>query len=390
MVSNQRKSGLEMESMETLLKVPQGQFKLQRLPQRKNETLRAWDAADEYLLNYLAEKKLLQDDFKVLVLNDSFGALAVALNYYQPLAVSDSWLSQQSTQLNLSINHLPLESVCLKSSLEWSTALVDVVLIKVPKTLALLEDQLCRLQALLVPETVVIAAGMVKTMSASVWKLMEKYLGPTKPSLAKKKARLIFTTLLNEKKQFVNPFPVYYQLESTDYRIANHANVFSRDSLDIGTRFLLQHLPDNTGAKDIVDLGCGNGIVGLLLARDNPLASLYFIDESYMAVASAKENFEYAFPDRVANFCIADGLTEFNDNSMDLIVCNPPFHQQNIVGNQVALTMFKQSNRVLRKHGELRVIGNRHLNYQIDLKRIFGKYEVISSNKKFIIWTVKK
>jgi 16S rRNA (guanine1207-N2)-methyltransferase len=42
--------------METLLKVPQGQFILQRLPQRKNETLRAWDAA-EYLLNYLARIK---------------------------------------------------------------------------------------------------------------------------------------------------------------------------------------------------------------------------------------------------------------------------------------------------------------------------------------------
>jgi 16S rRNA (guanine1207-N2)-methyltransferase len=43
--------------METLLKVPQGQFILQRLPQRKNETLRAWDVAAEYLLNYLARIK---------------------------------------------------------------------------------------------------------------------------------------------------------------------------------------------------------------------------------------------------------------------------------------------------------------------------------------------
>jgi 16S rRNA (guanine1207-N2)-methyltransferase len=53
---------------------------------------------------------------------------------------------------------------------------------------------------------------MVKAMSASVWKLMERYLGPTTPSLAKKKARLIFTTLLSERKKFVSPYPVYYQL----------------------------------------------------------------------------------------------------------------------------------------------------------------------------------
>ncbi len=376
--------------METLLKVPQGQFILQRLPQRKNEKLRAWDAADEYLLNYLAENKVIKDNAKVLVLNDNFGALAVALNYFKPVAISDSWLSQRSTQLNFSANKLSLKSVCLNNSLDWPTHSMDVVLIKVPKTLALLEDQLFRLQALLTPETTVIAAGMIKAMSASVWKLMERYLGPTTPSLAKKKARLIFTTLLSERKQFVNPYPVYYQLENTDYRIANHANVFSRDSLDIGTRFLLQHLPSNTDAKDVVDLGCGNGIVGLILARDNPLASLVFIDESYMAIASAKENFNRAFDNRKAEFCIADGLTDFKDGSIDLVVCNPPFHQQNIVGNQIALAMFKQSQKVLRKGGELRVIGNRHLNYQIDLKRLFGQCEIIASNKKFVIWKVEK
>lgn len=376
--------------MESLLKVPQGQFILQRLPQRKNETLRAWDAADEYLLNYLAENKVIKDNAKVLVLNDSFGALAVALNYFKPIVISDSWLSQCSTQLNLSANKLSFSSVCLKNSLDWPTHSMDMVLIKVPKTLALLEDQLFRLQALLTPETTVIAAGMVKAMPASVWKLMERYLGPTTPSLAKKKARLIFTTLLSERKKFVNPYPVYYQLENTDYRITNHANVFSRESLDIGTRFLLQHLPNHSDAKDIVDLGCGNGIVGLILARDNPMASLVFIDESYMAVASAKENFNRAFDNRKADFCIADGLTDFKDDSIDLVVCNPPFHQQNIVGNHIAVAMFKQSKRVLHKGGELRVIGNRHLNYQVELKRLFGQCEMIASNKKFVIWKVKK
>ncbi len=201
---------------------------------------------------------------------------------------------------------------------------MSVVLIKVPKTLALLEDQLFRLQALLTPEITVISAGMVKAMSASVWKLMERYLGATTPSLAKKKARLIFTTLLSERKEFVIPYPVYYQLENTDYRIINHANVFSRDSLDIGTQFLLQHLSNNSDVKGIVDLSSGNGIVGLILTRDNPLASLIFIDESYRAVVSAKENFNRAFDNRKAEFCIADGLTDFKDDSIDLVVCNSP------------------------------------------------------------------
>ena len=376
--------------METLLNVAQGQFELQRLPQRKHEKLRAWDAADEYLLQFLSENCNLSSATRILIVNDTFGALTVALHVFNPIAISDSYLSLQATKLNLAANNFPEDCIQLRNSLDWPKQQFDLVLIKVPKTLALLEQQLIQLQPLLIAETKIIAAGMVKAMSASVWKLMERYLGPTKPSLAKKKARLIFIGLNTQRTLAENPYPVYYQLENTGFRICNHANVFSRESLDIGTRFLLQHLPKNTNAKDIVDLGCGNGVVGLMLADYHDEAKIYFVDESYMAVASAKETFHLAFEHRQADFLVTDGLTGFEMESMDLIVCNPPFHQQNTVGNQIALSMFKQSQRVLRKGGELWVIGNRHLAYHIDLKKIFKECNEIASNAKFVIWQVSK
>ncbi len=375
--------------METILNVPQGMFEMRRLPFRKNEKLRAWDAADEYLLQHLSEQVRLQGQSRVLILNDSFGALAIALNALRPVVLSDSWLSQQATKLNLDANGLPQNAIQFKNSLDWPAEPFDAVFIKVPKTLAFLEDQLIHLQDLITENTVIIAAGMVKAMPAAVWKLMDKYLGPTKPSLAKKKARLIFVEA-SIRQSFETPYPIYYQLENTDYRICNHANVFSRESLDIGTRFLLEHLPKNTDAKDIVDLGCGNGVVGLMLAEFHFLSKLYFVDESYMAIASAKETFSLAFPERAADYCIADGLTGFKTESIDLIVCNPPFHQQNTLGSQIALSMFKQSFRVLRKGGTLWVIGNRHLGYHLDLKRLFKVCIEIASNKKFVIWRVNK
>jgi len=377
--------------MDTELNVQQGSFHLQRLPQRKNETLRAWDAADEYLLDYVSEHIPLEKDAtKILIINDSFGALTVALAQFKTTAISDSFISQQATRFNLENNDISLASDCLKNTLDWSVDPVDLVLIKVPKTMAFFEDQLIRLQALLTENTIVIAAGMVKSMPKTVWKLMEQYLGPTTPSLAKKKARLIFTDLNKTDENKESPYPIYYQLENTKYQICNHANVFSRDSLDIGTRFLLQHLPQNANAQNIVDLGCGNGIVGLMLAETHPQAVLHFVDESYMAVASAQENFQHAFTEREANFCVTDGLTEFKDETMDLIVCNPPFHQQSTVGNQVALSLFKDSKRVLKKGGEFWVIGNRHLGYHINLKSTFGNCQEVASNKKFVIWKVLK
>ena len=76
---------------------------------------------------------------------------------------------------------------------------------------------------------------------------------------------------------------------------------------------------------------------------------------------------------------------DVESESADLILCNPPFHQQHTVGDQIAVSLFKQSHRVLRKGGELWVIGNRHLDYHNILNRVFGAHQVVATNAKFII-----
>lgn len=371
--------------MTEFFKVSQGEFVLNRLPKRPRELLRAWDAADEYLLDAFAQIVQPAADVRILILNDSFGALAVALSAFQPYAMSDSYLSQQATRLNLVENGLAKSSVNFLSSLDRLEGLFDIVLIKVPKTLALLEDQLIRLYPHLKPSAQVMVAGMVKALPPAVWKLLERLVGETTTLLAKKKARLIFAKP-EERIIAANPYPVYYTLENTNYLIGNHANVFSRDSLDIGTRFFLQHMPVRQDAFDIIDLGCGNGLVGLIAAERSPTATVHFVDESFMAVASAQENFRRALgAKRKATFRVGDGLLNFEAASADVIFCNPPFHQQNTIGDQIAVSMFKESRRVLRTGGELWVIGNRHLDYYSSLKRLFGKCSTIATNGKFVI-----
>jgi 16S rRNA (guanine1207-N2)-methyltransferase len=378
--------------MQTSLDIPQGRFELRRLPYRKNELLQAWDAADEYLLNYLASQDIPVTEARIVILNDSFGALALALNAYRPIAMSDSFLSQQATLNNCQLNAIDQDGLRLLDSLSLPDGPVDYLLIKAPKTLALLEYQLHRLRPLLKPTAKIIVAGMVKALPASLWKLLEKLIGPTSTSLAVKKARLIFAGLDPDLILPPNPYPIRYRLENSvngihsDFPISNHANVFSRDSLDIGTRLLLQHLPENPDYQQIIDLGCGNGVVGLMMAARLPNARISFVDESFMAIASARENFERAFAgQRPADFVIGDCLSGFPEQSADCIVCNPPFHQQHAIGDHIAWQMFQQACHVLRKGGELRVIGNRHLNYHQHLKKLFGNWERVASNTKFVI-----
>lgn len=375
---------MPQQPSESLLSVPQGAFQLQRLPRRRRELLRAWDAADEYLLNTLAEQSLPAEGSRLLIVNDGFGALATALSAHRPYSLSDSWLCHEATRINLQANGIDTDAVTLLDSLSLPPERIDLLLIKAPKTLALLEEELIRLFPVIGEETRVIVAGMVKGMPGSVWKLLERLLGPTTTSQARKKAKLIFVTPgLSVKAK--SPYPVCYTLEGTAHRICNHANVFSRDSLDIGTRFFLQHLPSGLDGRDVVDLGCGNGVVGLIAAERNPGARLHFVDESFMAVASARENFHHNLPGREARFQVGDALSDFAAASADVVLCNPPFHQGSTVGDQIARRMFRQAHRVLRRGGELWVIGNRHLGYHKSLKKLFGNCELVASNTKFVI-----
>ena len=52
-----------------------------------------------------------------------------------------------------------------------------------------------------------------------------------------------------------------------------------------------------------------------------------------------------------------------------VVLCNPPFHQAQAVTDHIAWQMFKQAKDTLKEGGELRIIGNRHLDYHDKLNR---------------------
>ncbi|BEO87308.1 23S rRNA (guanine(1835)-N(2))-methyltransferase RlmG [Serratia marcescens] len=360
------------------------QLELERYPQQEESTqLQAWEAADEYLLQQLENVDI--GGRPVLIFNDNFGTLACALHAHRPYSVSDSYMSQLATRHNLKLNGLDPEQVTLLDSLAELPAAPAVVLIRVPKALALLEQQLRALRHVVTEDTLIVAGAKARDVHTSTMQLFEKVLGPTRTSLAWKKARLIFCQAAD----IVPPAAAEttnWTLDSTDWLIHNHANVFSRGSLDIGARLFLDHLPRGLNGH-IVDLGCGNGVIGLTALAQNPDAQVTFVDESYMAVASSELNVEHNLPQELdrCQFEVNNALAGIERESVQAVLCNPPFHQQHAITDHTAWQMFCDAKRCLQVGGELRIVGNRHLDYHQKLKRLFGNCTLVASNKKFVI-----
>ena len=367
------------------LTVPQGEFVLRRYPE--DASLQAWDAADEFLLNHIHDTRFVRSDDRILLLNDACGALALALASHSPYSWNDSCLAQQGLRDNLLANGFPLEQVTVNTSIDFPSAAVDCVLIKIPKTLAMLEYQLYALRAVLNPGARVIAAGMARHIHSSTLELFESILGPTTTTRAVKKSRVILTQLDHSLNEGQSEYPSSYELElDRSYQIVNHAGLFSRDRLDAGSRLLLENMAAGEQYQRIVDLGCGNGVLGLVAAIMNPESTLLFCDESHMAIASARANFESAFTStREAEFRVGNCLQGVADDSRDLVLINPPFHLQHSIGDAIAWQMFKDARRVLVKGGELRIVGNRHLGYHAKIKKLFGNCATIDTNKKFVV-----
>ncbi|BEO30104.1 MAG: 23S rRNA (guanine(1835)-N(2))-methyltransferase RlmG [Serratia marcescens] len=360
------------------------QLELERYPQQEESTqLQAWEAADEYLLQQLENVDI--GGRPVLIFNDNFGTLACALHAHRPYSVSDSYMSQLATRHNLKLNGLDPEQVTLLDSLAELPAAPAVVLIRVPKALALLEQQLRALRHVVTEDTLIVAGAKARDVHTSTMQLFEKVLGPTRTSLAWKKARLIFCQVAD----IVPPAAAEttdWTLDGTDWLIHNHANVFSRGSLDIGARLFMEHLPRGLNGH-IVDLGCGNGVIGLTALAQNPEAQVTFVDESYMAVASSELNVEHNLPQELdrCQFEVNNALAGIERESVQAVLCNPPFHQQHAITDHTAWQMFCDAKRCLQVGGELRIVGNRHLDYHQKLKRLFGNCTLVASNKKFVI-----
>lgn len=126
----------------------------------------------------------------------------------------------------------------------------------------------------------------------------------------------------------VAPLDVYYK-KRIEYVCKNERFVFdvahtlfSSFKVDDGTDLLLRTI-DSEPPRTILDIGCGCGVIGIVLARRFPSAQVLMVDRDLLAVRYARHN---AALNGVANVTVVGsvGMEHVPDEPFDLIVSNVP------------------------------------------------------------------
>lgn len=94
------------------------------------------------------------------------------------------------------------------------------------------------------------------------------------------------------------------------------------------TMFLYDFIREGGVRGEVLDAGCGSGVLGLLLKRDFPKISLSLLDileaNVNLAAANASQN------GLKAEFITADFAKFKSEKRFDLIVSNPPFYHDGV------------------------------------------------------------
>ena len=262
-----------------------------------------------------------------------------------------------------------------------------VVLLQLPRSLDALDEIAGLIAEHADPEVVVVAGGRVKHMTTAMNDVLGRHFGTVQAHLARQKSRvLVATTPRPQDDRPAQRWPERKVHRDLGVTVCAHGGAFAGTGIDIGTRALLRHLDQiPTDITSAVDLGCGTGVLAVLLAQANTNVTVTATDESAAAVASARATVAANNLEGRVVVVRADGAQTVADASADVVLLNPPFHVGAAVHAGVAHTLFAEAARVLRPGGELWAVWNSHLRYRSTLERVVGPTRQVSRDPKFTV-----
>lgn len=176
-------------------------------------------------------------------------------------------------------------------------------------------------------------------------------------------------------------------LNDTKYTFISDNGVFSKGEVDYGSIALLKILLKQNFTGNILDIGCGYGTIGLILAKNFPECNFLLSDVNILACALAREN-KKSFGVKNVEIIESD-IFQNIDKNFDYIVTNPPIR----AGKKVIYSIFEQSYHHLNQNGSLFIVIRRSHGAESAQKfihSVFENCELLKKDKGFYVYCATK
>ncbi len=166
--------------------------------------------------------------------------------------------------------------------------------------------------------------------------------------------------------------------------------VFSEKRVDAGSEILLSVLGDRVPPQRIVDLGCGNGVLGLMAAIHFPESQVMLLDADARAIVCTKKNRDALEIRERGVVHWWDAREAPPDTGFDLALINPPFHDGKAVDFAAARAIFSQLPIFMKVGATALIVANRALPYEANLSEVGSTTTLAAeSGYKLLSLTVK-
>lgn len=159
--------------------------------------------------------------------------------------------------------------------------------------------------------------------------------------------------------------------------------VFSKESVDFGTKIMLESFTTDKENAKVADIGCGYGVISIFLAKKYPTFKFTMVDVNNRVLELSKKNIEL---NKIENEVEVLESSSFDnvEGNFDIVLTNPPIR----AGKKIVHKIMTDSYEHLNAQGELWVVIQKKQGMASCKKLLedtFSMVEVVTKNKGYYI-----
>ena len=193
---------------------------------------------------------------------------------------------------------------------------------------------------------------------------------------------------VNDESVVSKPRQICYSFNGVDFSLESDNGVFSKNELDKGSELLIKTLlPINLG-ENILDIGCGIGVIGLTLAYFTPSLNVCLTDVNTRALSLCSANAKSLKLSQRVTILQSD-IYQKIEGKYSSIVSNPPIR----AGKKVTYEIYKGALEHLVDSGSLYIVVRKNqgaksvMSY---LEELFGNVALLAREKGYYVLKATK